>query len=98
MSVVVLCAAIFGLGLYVVLSRREIVAVLAGVELMLGAANVQLAMLGTASGAAPASLEAVGLVIVVVAAAEVAVGLALLLTLYRRSGRSRTDELSEVNG
>ncbi|MHB1340338.1 MAG: NADH-quinone oxidoreductase subunit NuoK [Coriobacteriia bacterium] len=98
MTVLVLCAGVFGIGLYVVLSRREVVAVLAGVELMLGAANVQMVALGTASGASAASLEATGLLIVVVAAAEAAIGLALLLTLYRASARSRTDELSEVNG
>lgn len=98
MIAIVACAALFGIGLYVVLTRRDIVAVLAGVELMLGAANVQMVMLGVQTGAAAPALESVGLIVVVIAAAEAAVGLALLLALYRRSTRSATDELDEVNG
>ena len=39
--VAVVCAALFGLGLYGTLTRRDLVAVLACVEVMLGAANVQ---------------------------------------------------------
>ncbi|MCE5203062.1 MAG: NADH-quinone oxidoreductase subunit NuoK [Coriobacteriales bacterium] len=98
MVALVLCASLFGAGLYVVMTRREIIGLLTGVEMMLGAANVQLVMLGAAVGGTGATIEAAGLMVLVVAAAEAAVGLALLLALYRRSGRSRTDELNEVNG
>jgi len=98
MSSLIVCAGIFGLGLYVVLTRRELIAILAGAELMLGAANVQLVSFAASSGAPAAGVEALALMVLVVAAAEAAIGLAIVLTLSRRSGRSRTDDLQEVNG
>ncbi|MDP3629905.1 MAG: NADH-quinone oxidoreductase subunit NuoK [Actinomycetota bacterium] len=98
MSALVLCAAVFGLALYVVLTRRELIAVLAGAELMLGAANVQLVSFASASGVPGESAQALALMVLVVAAAEAGVGLAIIVTLSRRSARSRTDDLQEVNG
>lgn len=98
MTPLVVCAVVFGLGMYVVLTRRELIAILAGAELMLGAANVQLVAFGSYSGAPGASLQALALMVLVVAAAEAAIGLAIVVTLSRRSGRSRTDDLREVNG
>ncbi len=98
MSMLVLCSFVFGLGLYVVLTRREIIAILAGVELMLGSANVLLIGLGSLSGANGAVIGSIGLVVLVVAAAEAAVGLALVVSLSRRSKRSSIDELLEVKG
>ncbi len=98
MTVLVLCAGVFGLGLYVVLTRREIIAMLAGVELMLGAANAQLISFASMSGVPGESAQALALMVLVVAAAEAGVGLAIVVTLSRRSGRSRSDDLQEVNG
>lgn len=99
-SVVAVCCALFSLGLYGVLSRRELIGVLASIEVMLGSANVLLvgvARAGAADGVA-AGVEAVGLVIVVVAAAEAAVGLALLIAAVRRTGRRDVEEFAEVRG
>jgi len=98
MSSLVICAGVFGCGLYVVLTRRELIAILAGAELMLGAANVQLVSFASYAGAAGAGVQALALMVLVVAAAEAAVGLAIVLTLSRRSGRSRIDDLREVKG
>lgn len=96
MSVTIVTAGLFCLGLFGVLTRRDVIAVLASVELMLGAANVQLVAQGVASGRGEA--QALALFVLVIAAAEAAVGLALLLAAVRRSGRSRVDELAEVQG
>lgn len=98
--VTILCLALFCLGLYGVLVRRDILGILASVEVMLGSANVLLVALSATSGAAspPFNAEGVALAVVVVAAAEAAVGLALLLTAARRSGKTRIDELTEVDG
>ena len=97
MTIVVVCAALFSLGLYGVLTRRDIVAVLASVEVMLGAANLQLVVFAASSKAAVAG-QAVALLVLVVAAAEAAVGLGLLVATVRRSGRGRIEELAEVKG
>jgi len=96
--VVVLASAVFSVGLYVVLVRRDLVAILAGVELMLGAANVLLVALASVAGSFTALVESAGALVIVLAAAEAAVGLALVIAAVRRSGRSRTDEFTEVSG
>ncbi|MBE0475727.1 MAG: NADH-quinone oxidoreductase subunit NuoK [Coriobacteriia bacterium] len=103
MNVLVVCAALFCLGLYGVLVRRDVIGVLASVEVMLGAASVQLiasAMTAASSvaGPDPATAEALGLLVLVLAAAEAAVGLALLVSVVKRTGRGRVDELVEVEG
>jgi NADH-quinone oxidoreductase subunit K len=98
MTVVVVTSALFCLGLYGVLTRRELVGILACVELMMGAANVQLMAFQAATGRADAAGQAFALIILVLAAAEASVGLALVVTTVRRLGRGRMDELTEVRG
>lgn len=100
-ELVVLVCALFSLGLYGVLTRRELVGVLASVEIMLGSANILLVGLAASSSEAagvPGAAEAAGLAIVVVAAAEASVGLALLIAAVRRSGRRSIEEFTEVSG
>ena len=97
MIVGTIAAALFAVGLYGVLTRRDIVAILASVEVMLGAALVLLVGLGASSQAA-VKVEGVALLVLVVAAAEAAVGLALLVNVARRKKTSRIDELTEVHG
>ncbi len=103
MSFVYLSMAVFALGLYGVLSRRDIVAVLASVEVMLGAAMLLLVGLASISTVGQQAADAgrigsVGLVIIVLAAAEASVGLALAITVVRRRRTTRLDELTEVRG
>lgn len=96
MTYLILAAALIGIGLYGVLTRREIVAVLASVEVMLGGATLLLVSYASAT-AAPSAGQAISFIVLAVSAAEAAVGLALLVTLVRR-GRTRTDEITEVRG
>lgn len=98
MIVVVGCAAAFALGMYTVLTRRELIGILVGAELMLGAANVQLVALALSRGADAVSASAFALLIIVIAAAEAAMGMALVVTAYRRSGRNQVEEFGEVSG
>lgn len=98
MIALALACIVFSLGLYAVLSRRDVIGILVGVEIMLGGGSVLLSALGAASGAPSGSIQGIGLMVLLIAAAEAAVGLSLLLMLYRTSGRSRIDELSEVSG
>jgi NADH:ubiquinone oxidoreductase subunit K len=102
MSGAVLACAFVALGLYGVLTRRELIAVLASVEVMLGGATLLLVVLASSvQGPTPAAMlvsgEAVALLLLAVVAAEAAVGLALLVALVAR-GHSRTDEIAEVRG
>lgn len=97
MTLIVVAAAAFGLGLYGVLTRRDIVGVLASIEVMMGGALLLLVALGT-TAPVPSRTQGVGLVILVVAAAEAAIGLALLVAVARRRKTTRIDELTEVRG
>jgi NADH-quinone oxidoreductase subunit K len=106
---VVLACLIFCLGLYGVLSRRDIVALLASVEVMMGGATLLLVVLAssypsvssigvTAQGAPAAGPgQAVLILLLAVVAAEAAVGLALLVALAR-GGRTRMTDIEEVRG
>jgi NADH-quinone oxidoreductase subunit K len=77
-------AALFFIGLFGVISRRNAVAVLMSVELMLNAVNINLvAFWRHQSPDQPIGL-AFAVFVFVVAAAEVAVGLALIISIYRR--------------
>jgi len=100
-SLLVITVGLFSLGLYGVLTRRDLVAILASIEVMLGAATlllVGLAATGTSVGANEGAVEATGLMVIVLAAAEAAVGLALVISVARRFKTTRVDELTEVKG
>jgi NADH-quinone oxidoreductase subunit K len=99
MSVIVVSCALFGIGLCGVLVRREIVAVLASVEVMLGGPLLLLVGLSASeTGAGSARVHAAAVVVLVVIAAEAAVGLALLVAVARAAGTTRIDELTEGRG
>ena len=79
----VLAAALFAVGLFGALTKRNAVIVLMCLELMLNAVNITL--VGFSRFVAPAALtgQIFAIFIMVVAAAEVAVGLAIILAIYR---------------
>lgn len=89
----VVAALLFAIGTYAVLARRNAVAILMGIELMLNAVNINLVAFwrfNTTSTAATESGLQVGVAgqtfaafVFVVAAAEAAVGLALIIAMYR---------------
>jgi len=81
----VLAAALFCIGLYGALARRNAVGVLMGVELMLNAVNINLLAFWRHVEAASATLsgQVFAIIVITVAAAEAAVGLALVISVYR---------------
>jgi NADH-quinone oxidoreductase subunit K len=81
----VLAAALFCIGLYAALSRRNAIGILMGVELMLNAVNVNLLAFWRHVEAARQTLggQVFAIIVITVAAAEAAVGLALVLAVYR---------------
>ncbi len=91
----VTAALLFGLGAYGVLRRRNAVLVLMAVELMLNAVNLLLITAdSTVRAALPSSGQVFALFIIVIAAAEVGVGLAVVLQLYRLRGTVAVDEVA----
>lgn len=77
-------AALFSVGLFGVLARRNAVAILMGVELMLNAVNINLVAFWRYVTPDSVSGQAFAVFVFVVAAAEAAVGLALVVAVYRR--------------
>ncbi|HXX38219.1 MAG TPA: NADH-quinone oxidoreductase subunit NuoK [bacterium] len=90
----VLSALLFALGLYAALSRRNAVAMLMGIELMLNAANINLVAFN--KYAAPGAIQGqiFALIVITLAACEAAVGLALILAAYRRFETTYVDDLN----
>ncbi|MEE0435331.1 MAG: NADH-quinone oxidoreductase subunit NuoK [Peptococcaceae bacterium] len=83
-----LAAFLFAIGLFNALAKRNVVAVLMGVELMLNAVNINLLAFNRFVGIGNVDGYAFVLIILVVAATEVAVGLALIIKHFRESGNS----------
>jgi NADH-quinone oxidoreductase subunit K len=97
MTLIAVACLLFGIGLCGVLVRRDVVAVLASVEVMLGGALVLLVGLGaTLRTAQPPNIHGIALMVLVVVAAEAAIGLALLVSVAREMRTTRIDELTEV--
>ncbi len=96
-------AALFCIGLFGVLSRRNAVVILMGVELMLNAVNVNLIafwryLYSGSSSADPNRALAFVAIVFVAAAAEAAVGLALIISAYRRRETVVVDDMNLLKG
>jgi NAD(P)H-quinone oxidoreductase subunit 4L len=76
-----LAAGLFAIGVYGVLARRNAVLVLMSVELILNAVNINLVAFGAFNGTVTG--EVFALFVIAIAAAEVGVGLAMVLLMYR---------------
>jgi NADH-quinone oxidoreductase subunit K len=91
-----LSALLFGLGVYGVLARRNAVAVLMAVELMLNAANLDFVAFDAWFKDALHGGQVFALFVVVIAAAEVGVGLAIVLTVFRLRDTVAVDGLTQL--
>jgi len=95
----VLAAMLFAIGLAGALTRRNAIIVLIGIELMLNAANLNFIAFWRFSDH-PETLTGIMFVIfsIGVAAAEVAVGLALIIAIYRHYKTTNLDEIDSMKG
>lgn len=97
-----LAAAIFSIGAFGVIARRNLLIVLMSLELMLNGANVALVAMsrflaGSGGGTVPHGHILV-LIVMAVAAAEVAVGLAIVIALFRARQTVDTHDLNTLHG
>jgi NADH:ubiquinone oxidoreductase subunit K len=90
----VLSALLFALGLFAVVTRRNGVAILMGIELMLNAANVNLVAFNKFSAPGALQGQIFALIVITLAACEAAVGLALVLAAYRSLETIYVDEIN----
>ena len=98
-----LSAALFCIGSYGVLARRNLLIVLMSLELMLNAANIALVAFSLKNAAAAGTAAAPDghvfvLIVMAVAAAEVAVGLAIVISLFRTRQTIDTNDLQTLSG
>lgn len=94
----VVAAALFCIGLYGALARRNGVAVLMGVELMLNAVNLNLVAFWRYVAPQDLAGQVFAIFVITVAAAEAAVGLAILLAIYRSRETVNVEEIDEMKG
>ncbi|MCS6886573.1 MULTISPECIES: NADH-quinone oxidoreductase subunit NuoK [Chloroflexus] len=93
---VLLSAILFTIGVLGVLLRRNAIVVFMSVELMLNAAN--LALVAFARERLGVEAQVIVFFVITVAAAEVAVGLALLVSIFRTKRTADVDEVSTLKG
>ncbi len=89
----ILAAALFSVGLFGVLSRKNAIAILLGIELMLNAVNINLVAFWRYLDPVNMAGQVFAVIVFAVAAAEVAVGLALIISVYRRRKTVIADEI-----
>ena len=89
----ILAAALFSLGLFGALARRNAVAILLGLELMLNAVNINLAAFWRYGNVTDMAGQVFAIIVFAVAAAEVAVGLALVISIYRQRNTVIADNM-----
>jgi NADH:ubiquinone oxidoreductase subunit K len=80
----IFAALLFCIGLYGVLVRKNAIAILMGIELMLNSVNINLIAFWRYRSAEGIAGQAFAIIVFAIAAAEVAVGLALIISIYRR--------------
>jgi NADH-quinone oxidoreductase subunit K len=93
----VLSALLFATGVYGVLARRNLVLVLMSVELMLNAVNLDLVALDAWLRDTLHSGQSTALFVITVAAAEVGVGLAIVLQVFRLCATVAVDDLTDLH-
>ena len=89
-----LAAFLFSSGVYVVLTKRNLIFILIGIELILNGANIILATFSQFDQNLNGQIFAIFSIVLTVC--EVAIALAVLLNIYRRSKVSDLDQLQEV--
>ena len=97
-AVMVIAAALFGIGVYGALSQQTFVMIMMGLELMIGAALLAaVAMWSMATGGPPKG-QLLGIVTLTVMAVEMGIGFALVVAVYRIRRADMTEKLRRLKG
>lgn len=95
---VILATVLFSIGLYGVLTSRNVIRVLMFVELMLNAVNINFAAFNNYTNPGEVSGQIFAIFILTVSAAEAAVGLAIVISLYRMRDTVDMEDFTLLNG
>ena len=94
----VLAAALFGIGIYGALSQQSFVMIMMGLELMLNGALVAAVTLWAASSGGSPKGQLLAVVLMTVMAVEAAIGFALVINVYRVRKADITEKLKTLRG
>lgn len=97
-SYLIVSALLFAIGLLGVFTRRNAIAVLLGIELMLNAANINFVAFWRYAGGQMMEGQVFTVVVITVAAAEAAIALAIVLNVYRRFKTINIDQINLMKG
>lgn len=91
-----LAAFLFIMGMLIVTLRRDTIMILMGIELMLNSANLSMVAFSKASFMLEGQIQV--LFVIAIAAAESAIGLSILVNLYRNFGSVKTQSATTLKG
>jgi NADH-quinone oxidoreductase subunit K len=91
----ILSAILFSLGLYGVVTRKNAILILMGIELILNSANINFVAFSRYGGM-QLDGQAVAVFVIILAAAEAAVALAIVLNIYQRFKTVNVDEINKL--
>lgn len=91
----IVSAVLFSLGLFAVLTRRNAILVLMGIELILNSANINFIAFSRYAGFSLDG-QAVAVFVIILAAAEAAVALAIVLNIYQRFHTVNVDDINKL--
>jgi len=92
---ILVSAALFSLGLFAVLTRRNAILVLMGIELILNSANINFIAFARFGGM-NLDGQAAAVFVIILAAAEAAVALAIVLNIYQRFSTVNVDDINKL--
>ena len=94
----IISAILFSLGIYGVMTRRNAVAILMGIELILNSANLNFVAFNRFSGMERLEGQVFSIFVIVLAAAEAAIALAIIINLYKNLNTVDVDEADSLKG
>ena len=97
-SYLLVSAILFSLGIFAVITRKNAVAILMGIELMLNSANLNFVAFNRFSGMERLEGQVFSIFVIVLAAAEAAIALAIIINLYKNLNTVDVDEADSLKG
>ena len=97
-SYLIIASILFSLGVFGVITKRNAIAILMGIELILNAANINFIAFNRFGGMEQLDGHIFAIFVIVLAAAEAAVALAIIINLFRNIGTVNVDEAQELKG
>ena len=94
----IVAAILFGIGIYAVVAQRSAVMILMGIEVLLNAIGLNIVAFWRFVQPGDYSAQIFLIIIVTLGAVEMAVGLAIMMLLYRNQGTQQVDQFAELKG